>query len=728
MGFFKDLIDRVTGKAEKEALEKWRRAEEEKRKRLEPIVKDLLEKRNNDMARRSNSSAHTPSSSSVNSAEKEIYKVSVDKAYDFSEGFGLVKSNKFFYFISADGKKMYGPYDDASSYSEGLAMVIVNGTAYYINYEGKAVLGPYINYNGTSALISERCNKFKNGYAMVKTRDSIYNYNYSIIDKNGNIIIDYLGNGECVTGFTDGFFILAFEDGYYYVNGKGEKVFGPYSKAYSFSEGFAIVEQNGEQWYIDEKGTKKFGPYSHCRLFHEGVAFVMEDEETGGFIDKTGEYIYGPESSDFFPSWAYDVSYQGFIRAVSWGKGSVLLNLDMGIEYGPFVSTTRYVNGYSIIECQDGKTYALDLQGVKHDCIGDNSFITLLNNQGFQDGWLAVFSEKDDCYHYVNIKGEYLNINHRLNEILHSKTKKVEIPKWEDSLELSAQEKEKRAESFPWSRYPMGFYIRIDGYTLLIPLWHLKKFLEKGKDDYLEFIKDIMKEEKEWHYWTIWDDNENEIAYFNVDKDRRQEITQSACFFVPSRLINYTGHPYVYDTSIPDSRRPLDNFEWSRSHIEYDAFLSTWFLRFGLMQQKFSAESCKGIGLSAEEVYEKIKDSNVMECDINIDDIVFLNKEKKGQLGDFEKHFIGLPIEKKVIQTTSEYKEHHIVGVRFDNQYSGCYYYFGNNNMYNIGDKVLVPTSNNGTQKATIVYKKIYKNNEVPPYPYKLMKEIISKE
>ena len=68
----------------------------------------------------------------------------------------------------------------------------------------------------------------------------------------------------------------------------------------------------------------------------------------------------------------------------------------------------------------------------------------------------------------------------------------------------------------------------------------------------------------------------------------------------------------------------------------------------------------------------------------------------------------------------------HIIGVRFENQSSGCYYYIGNNALYNLNDKVEVPTKN-GNKTATVVFKKIYESGETLPYPKNQLKTVIGK-
>lgn len=78
-----------------------------------------------------------------------------------------------------------------------------------------------------------------------------------------------------------------------------------------------------------------------------------------------------------------------------------------------------------------------------------------------------------------------------------------------------------------------------------------------------------------------------------------------------------------------------------------------------------------------------------------------------------------------IIETNRQYSTHdriesiqdyHVIGVQFDGYKSGCYYYYGNNKIYNIGDRVLVPTGNNGNQEATVVFRKIYTQKSDIPY------------
>ena len=86
------------------------------------------------------------------------------------------------------------------------------------------------------------------------------------------------------------------------------------------------------------------------------------------------------------------------------------------------------------------------------------------------------------------------------------------------------------------------------------------------------------------------------------------------------------------------------------------------------------------------------------------------------------KSTFGSTLQPKYERKTVE--EYHVIGVQFDNYRGGCYYYFGDNKTYNINDRVLVPTGNNGNQEATVVFRKIYTQKSDIPYSGNLKRVI----
>lgn len=98
--------------------------------------------------------------------------------------------------------------------------------------------------------------------------------------------------------------------------------------------------------------------------------------------------------------------------------------------------------------------------------------------------------------------------------------------------------------------------------------------------------------------------------------------------------------------------------------------------------------------------------------------------------GDKDKKLSETKTEKNskndVLYTSHRTSTTHIVGVRFENQASGCYYYIGDNNIYHLNDTVEVPTQN-GNKTATIVFTKIYNAFETLPYPKCSLKTVIRK-
>ena len=84
-------------------------------------------------------------------------------------------------------------------------------------------------------------------------------------------------------------------------------------------------------------------------------------------------------------------------------------------------------------------------------------------------------------------------------------------------------------------------------------------------------------------------------------------------------------------------------------------------------------------------------------------------------------------INKETYKRESNDNNIHVIAVKFDFERSGRTYYLGDNNLYNIGDRVVVPTVSNGVQIATVVFKKVYKKGESVPYDPSNIKKVIGK-
>lgn len=724
MGFFGDLFNKLTGKMTSKEREAYESAQKNK------ISQWNIEKE------------------STNSML-----VVAQSASGFSEGFAMIQSfdNKYKFFISSDGKKLLGPYNDVGTFNDGLAPVKIGGSIYFINKDGKIVLGPY---QDTASLFMTN---FYNGYAIVRVRNSIYGYSFAVINTKGEIIIDHLKYNDKMCKFREGFFVLYFDDGFYYVNEKGEKILGPYQEAYGFSEGLAIIKENEKFWFIDKSGKKVLGPYFDANNFSEGLAFVQPTEESGGFIEKDGRFVWGPENdADYAWGW-FESSHEGFAKLAVWGDGQYLVDVENGeYEFGPFASCSRFHNGYSIVTDHKNNEYIIDRQGNKCGTLMGKSYSDLFMNTGFNDGWLMVYSTGStpipnpapysfspktyEDHYFINLNGEFLHFGLDAYRQFRDKDLKPQKLEWARTENRTSEENARRNNLTKLSRYPNGFYVRVGGYTLLLPLWYLKDYAEKEKngESDIEFLKKVLIKEKLWHSWKIFSENneDDKLSYFYLDEDAYMTTTDIPCFYAPDSLINYKGNPFNYDPDNQDTRRPIDRIRWGDSHIDYDKFVGLFNLLNWANNWKDRPDlKMQSEPIGPEELINKINHFTTFIYDINIDDIIFLSNEEKDVLGDFEKHILGLvsaknsqkPIQKQELNENNKLSEIHVVGVQFDTYRNGCYYYLGDNSLYNLGDRVLVNTANNGQQEAKVVFRKIYKNNETPPYPVGMMKSVIRK-
>jgi len=189
--------------------------------------------------------------------------------------------------------------------SDGLIRLRKNGTSTYgfINLSGEWVIQPTLNY--------EEVGDFVDGLAKVK-RDNTYSY----IDKSGNLF----GKFHSASDFDENG--LAWVSSYdlnegpisgmgMFIDKTGNKAFpGEFAGYYdcSFVNGLALVyDRSMSKWkYINTSGETVLiapgKPYTlsytfpwlifHGNMSSEGVAFMIFDDETWGYINKSGTIIW----------------------------------------------------------------------------------------------------------------------------------------------------------------------------------------------------------------------------------------------------------------------------------------------------------------------------------------------------------------------------------------------------------------------------------------------------
>jgi hypothetical protein len=141
---------------------------------------------------------------------------------------------------------------------------------------------------------------FQNGLAAVdRTGDCAY------INTKGEQVLRLPvpgGHHRCVSvwgDFIDGLIPWPSGEKYGFIDQNGKTVISPqFDQPSGFSEGLAAVMVGKEWGYIDKKGAFVVKPqFSTAKPFHNGLAQVFYKDGRSGYIDATGEFVWGPRKS-----------------------------------------------------------------------------------------------------------------------------------------------------------------------------------------------------------------------------------------------------------------------------------------------------------------------------------------------------------------------------------------------------------------------------------------------
>jgi len=206
-------------------------------------------------------------------------------ARSFSEGLAAVRTGKKWGFVNRGMKMAIKPYfDGAWSFTEGLAPVKVGSRWGYVDKNGKVVIPP----------LYYRVDSFSEGLALVEGGQGSEGY----IDRQGKLVIShrfYDGNP-----FSEGVAAVRSEAGgsYYLVDKRGTSVTDPrFRDVGLFSEGLAAVMVGFRFGYIDKAGNTVIKPqFAEAERFSGGMARVHTEDAKLGYIDRTGRFVWGPES------------------------------------------------------------------------------------------------------------------------------------------------------------------------------------------------------------------------------------------------------------------------------------------------------------------------------------------------------------------------------------------------------------------------------------------------
>jgi hypothetical protein len=238
-----------------------------------------------------------------------IIKPQYDLIFGFREGLALVKTDKVYSYINADGQVIAGGFTNAYSFSEGMAPVRIGSKWGFINKQGEIVIAPiydhavhfsdglapvctndmdkcfYINPRGQTVIDLDG-GIFSEGLAAVK-----FDRQYGFINTSGEVVI--APKFDEVGEFTEGLVRVQIESKWGFINKRGQMVVKPrFDEVEDFTEGLGRVELNGKNGFVDRTGKIKIAlQFDAAGTFHDGLAYA-EVGDKWGYIDREGKFVF----------------------------------------------------------------------------------------------------------------------------------------------------------------------------------------------------------------------------------------------------------------------------------------------------------------------------------------------------------------------------------------------------------------------------------------------------
>ncbi len=224
----------------------------------------------------------------INCAGNIVIAPQFDIGGEFREGLAAVKVGDEWGFIDRTGRMVIAPrFRGVGEFSEGLAFAAETGSPDYgvIDKTGKFVIEPKFSYGL----------EFSEGLAYV----DIYLGGRHYINRKGETALTLSDGYSPGDNFYEGLAVVNKNDKFGFIDRKGEVIIPTqYDGAVAFSEGLGSIRINGKMVYIDKTGKQVISQsYDFANWFTEGLAAVKVDGKWG-FIDKTGNFVIRPQFED----------------------------------------------------------------------------------------------------------------------------------------------------------------------------------------------------------------------------------------------------------------------------------------------------------------------------------------------------------------------------------------------------------------------------------------------
>lgn len=513
------------------------------------------------------------------------------------------------------------------------------------------------------------------------------------------------------------------------------------NERFGLQHGFFAVNKKNFAYFLSEDGSKVLGPYTKILApFEEenGLAPVQIGNLVY-YVDMNGEKVLGPFSEDS----VYQIKYRGTSEGyatISIKRNKSLYdkvaNIIMSKEGIVVCSVDRnnFVHGYKdgliSIDKEDGR-YFVDVNG--NNVLGPYEKSSWSYHTCFSEGLAVVSIDGDDWY--INKEGKKVLGPY---SIAYSFTNGIAMVKMKQQQGMACIDKQGNIIWGPNNDYHMMKYCPSEGCVILprnystvahhtlvnvkeskiiggyedcawVKNGHTMVELEYRKKVIIDKNGNIVLDLAKLGYYSRYTNN-SDNGWFSVQLINDKEKEDYYCIDYRGNMLTIKPELYSKVSHMPSCSTFSDKI-----NPIIDAY-KTLFPDDELDKHAEECAKSARIAFFGYDIFDKDAKPPVKEEEPNkpVRKTTYMPAQPQRVSDYYTSH------------GNYESNGTHVVGVRFPGQGSGYYNYFGDNKIYNLGDRVLVPTGNNGDQEGVVVFRKIYKPGEVLPYGGRL-KHVIRK-
>lgn len=223
-----------------------------------------------------------------------------DKAYNFDNGFGVVRNNKKINLLDIEGNLISDEwFDDYSKITDNFIAIKNEDNVNVYSVKNKSIIEKDL----------EDIKPLKDGYSIIRK-----NSKHNLLTEDGKLVSDTWY--DSISNFNENYAIVKEKNKYNFIDTKGRLISSVwYDEVYDFCEGHAIVKEKNKYNFIDTKGCLISSVwYDDAFDFSEGYALIKD--EKFNYIDTNGNILsqnWFDHAEDFKNGIAL-VQYSGFVN------------------------------------------------------------------------------------------------------------------------------------------------------------------------------------------------------------------------------------------------------------------------------------------------------------------------------------------------------------------------------------------------------------------------------